>query len=178
MQLADKSGIACDLCGMTHKSGFTYYSIDCKHVSIYSGRLPSLDSLLRLKTAHSLDVCPACFLVIKNKVVESNTKRMNKPKGTICELSAVALSGNFEYFYCVVAEVDVRIGGQAALCIKCKAPSQGKACKCGSVHFISPAVVNAVHRYVEFGVSDAAMRELLDKMNVIRSKSNQWSTAT
>lgn len=178
MQLPDKSGIACDMCGMSHSNDFTYYSMDCKQVSVYSGRLPSLESLLRLRTTHSLDICPACFSDMKESLVAVNAKRANKPKVVFCELSGAVLSGNYEYYYCVVAEVSVRINNNGAICAKCKSPSNGKPCKCGSIDFIRPATVTPTYRYVEFGASHNAMQDMITKMNAIRTKNNQWTTTS
>lgn len=178
MQLADKSGISCDMCGMSCRTDFVYYSLDFKRVSVYGGRLPDLNLMIRSKNTHSLDVCSSCFDDLKNKVVRNYSNRMDKGRIVLCELSGKTLTGNYEYHYCVVAEVNVRISGQNAVCAKCNAPAvSSKVCKCGSVDFRKPASVNVVHRYVEFGVGEQAMKELIDKEKALRQgAASQWSS--
>lgn len=182
MQLADKSGIACDTCGMQYKQDFGYYSLDFKQVLVVNNRVPSLDMILGLKTAHSIDMCASCYDKMKEKIVFNYAAKMDKPKTNCCELSNKPLFGNYTYYYCVVAEVIVKMTGQASVCIKCKSTTldtKNKCGKCGGGEFLKPASVKANHRTLEFGICDTEMTNLLSQTKKIKeSPVSSWTTRT
>lgn len=180
MQLSNRSGIACDQCGLVCQTDFEYYSADFKLINVFNNRMPSLASMLNAKTTHSLDLCPSCYNVLKKKIVENYASIMNKPKTVICELTGAALSGTFDCYYGIIAEVSVRMSGQTSVCTKCKTKtnkSQDKCEKCGGSQFNRPASVHATHRVVEFVVSESELKRMLDHSKHLRSlPANEWTT--
>ena len=175
MQLADRSGIKCDHCGLECRTEFIYYSFDFRHVDIYNGHIPSLQQILHLKVAKSLDWCSLCYDDIKKTVVESNAKLTGKQSKTrVCELSMVSLPK--ELYYVTVAHVSVKTNNDAS-CVNCKTQAKSEAApctKCGGMKYRRSASVNANPRVLEFNISAEVYGKMLDK---VRSDSG-WTTRT
>jgi len=184
MQTADKSGIICDKCGIVYKTEFKYYSLDFKPIEVYGNNKPNLQYLLSTATEESRDLCTACFDEIKKKVVEIYSKQMgakHRPPApyTICELSGVKLNGTYNYYYCVVSLVNVKIAGQPSYCINCKTQTfdRDKPClKCSSKKFITPAKVTTDSRIVEFSVCEEVYKQFRKDAESVKAKQSNWTT--
>lgn len=183
MQLSDRSGISCDLCGVNYRQDFTYYSFDFRPVTVVDNRRPSLDMIFSTTVSSSLDVCGACFKQITDTVITHNKSQMSdKRRQQIhvnCELTGNKLIGSYTYYYCCVATVHVQMAGQPNVCVKCKTPThtEDKTCqKCGHNQFIKPASVHMDQRSVEFNVCEEGFATLREKAENVRKLAGQWST--
>ena len=180
MQLADKSGIGCDACGLQCQQDFVYYSCDFKLINIFNNHKPSLEMMLNSETSESMDVCANCFDLMKKKIVENNMKMMNRGKSSLCEWSGQVLNGTYDCFYCVVAKVKVRITGQPSICVKCQTKTfdKNKQCgKCSGRQFVSPAAVVVDNRFLEFMINKSSFNDMKSKQLELRNKpENQWTT--
>lgn len=176
MQLSSRDGIVCDYCGAVYTNDFTYYSFDFKSVSVISGRVPSLQSLLSESTVLSMDICPECFNTISNKIVQNN-KKMSK-NNRICEWSGQTLSGNYDLYYCVVTKADVRLSGQPNICSKCghQTFEDGPCSKCNGGDFTRPASVSSDQRHLEFQLSEESYIHFSEKIQNVRKIASEWST--
>lgn len=175
MQLSDKSGIGCDLCGMAHQKDFSYYSADVHVIDVYNGRKPTLHDLLHSKIVRSFDICPNCFdSKIKHKLLEAF--KLCTPTNVVCELSCRVLNGTFKYYYFVVTDVVVKSAIQYT-CTKCgKQSNDKKQCVCGSTSLARVSSVNANERYCEFGVSSEEYDKLVQIADSIKSNVGQWGS--
>jgi len=187
MQIKDRSGIACDQCGTTYKSDFLYYSFDFRLVPVYDNRVQSLKMIFRIQPASSLDICTQCFEDIKTKVICNYDKSMNKnvanrgkPRlGIICEMSGDKMVGTFKYYHCNVTKVDVRMSGQPNICVKCQRQTNdnNEPCKeCGGNDFIKLAKTDTNDRHIEINISEQIFRDMVDKAEVMRKTSSEWTT--
>ena len=182
MQTSDKSGIICDLCSISFRDDFIYYSFDFRHAVVTDGRIPSLDTLRHTHVTCSLDVCTACFTNISQTVVEnykkimSGTRRARPPH--ICELTGSMMSGNYNYYYCVITKANVQLTGQPNICTKCqkKAYEASVVCGCGNKTFIRPALVKTDNRFLEFSLSEQAFVNLRRKAEEVRKSAGSWTT--
>lgn len=101
MQLSTRDGIKCDTCGATHKTQFTYYSVDISSVQhTQYGTAKSNDTIL------SYDLCPLCF----SKYCEL-VKKHYKPvrTGIVCDLTGAYVKGMATTYYAVIAKIDVKV---------------------------------------------------------------------
>lgn len=186
MQLSDRSGIACDSCGIVCKDDFVYYSFDFHNVHVYNNQRPSIDSIIRSEVVKSLDICTSCFDSIKDAVIKNYSKTMTPRRTnianmfTVCEITGVKLSGNYEYYYCVVSKVNVRLSGQSYICVKCKSKSIGdRACaKCSGTQFTRVANTNVDNRHVEIVMCADAYNNLVARAGFIHKSVGKWSTAS
>lgn len=183
MQLDSRDGIACDHCGMTYRSDFEYYSWDFHHVSVMDGNRVSRDVILRSQVVFSLDVCTACFHTFKLRIVENYKKSMtadrSKSSPHVCEITGKVMSGTYDYYYCNISKVDVRITGQPSVCVNCqhRTSDDGKQCsKCGGVEFIKPASMDIDQHFVEISLCTEAFENLVNKAKSVRKLAGQWST--
>lgn len=187
MQLKERDGISCDHCGTTYKTDFVYYSFDFRLLSVIDNRRPSLSNIFRTNVVFSLDFCTACFEKIKGTIVEKYQSTMTpdfKKRGKraimlTCDLTGEKLLGTFNYYHCNVIKVDVRMSGQANVCVSCHATTNDseKPCeKCGSLDFLRPALISTDDRYVEINVSEKSYHELVNKAETIRKVAGEWVT--
>jgi len=185
MQLKEKDGILCDLCGTVYKSDFSYFSWDFKQVEVIDNRRPSLNQLLRMQTVFSLDVCTLCWDKYKSKIIKNYATTMSKvrkvPIGIVCDLSGVKLLGTFSYYYIEVTKVGVAMLGQANVCVKCHTKTfeeDSKCKKCYGTEFIRPASINTDKRFVELNISVDIYSELRSIAENMRKVAGQWATNT
>jgi len=181
MQLKDRDGIACDYCGMQHRSDFSYYSWDFRNVSMNGGKKPPLNHMLNSGVIFSLDICTACFDKFKNKIVENYKKTMDKKSRTVvCELSGSGIVGNCNFYYVEVTKVEVKITGQPSICVKCEKRTfdTDKPCKCGSDQFVCAAATTQDKRFVEVHVSSDSFDHLKDKAEQVRKMAGEWATSS
>lgn len=182
MQLSDKTGVICDKCALSLKYDFVYYSLDFKKVSVIGNNKPPLEYVLSSNSERSLDYCPGCFENIKKIIlvnyekVMSPTRKQN-PQIT-CEISSKKLLGTYDYYYCIVSEISVKMTGQPNICINCKTPSYDrKICsKCNGTNFLTPAKVNVNERYLEFSVCGDVYIDMSTISAMQQKNSNQWTT--
>ncbi len=122
MQLIDRSGIACDLCGIQHKTDFSYYSFDYRSVQLMNNQRMPIDMILHNSITSSMDICPKCFEDIKTRVVSNYAKTMGvkRVQQLVCEYTGKKITGTCEYYYCVVSKVDIKLSNQPNVCTKCK----------------------------------------------------------
>jgi hypothetical protein len=185
MQLEDKTGIACDQCGTTYQTDFSYYSFDFRLVSVQENRRPSLQQIFNMHAAASLDICTQCFEVMKQKVAENYAKTMNgnvksrgRPQiGVACDLTGDKMIGTFGYYHCNVVKVTVRMSGQPNICIKCQKQSpDGKPCECGGTSFTRPADTKIDDRHAEINLSEGAFHNMVNKAESMQKVAGEWAT--
>ena len=155
MKLPTNDGIGCDLCGMTCRHDFTYYSYDFHHVEVYNNSRPDLQSILSSPIIFSIDVCPACFDGHRKTII-ANYNKILSPKrrtvtGTHCDLTGQKLVGTYEFYYAEVTKVVVRTAG-------------GR-----------PAVATD-KRHVEMSVCEDTYKKLTASAGTVRKVAGQWST--
>lgn len=155
MQLASKDGIGCDLCGMTCRSDFTYYSYDFHHVEVYGNSRPDLGSILSSPTIFSLDVCPVCFDGHRKTLIANYAKILSPKRrvvtGVHCELTGQLMVGTYEYYYTEVTKVTVRsVGGKPT--------------------------VSADKRHVEMSICEDMYKKLTASAGTVRKVAGEWST--
>ena len=46
MQLKDRDGIACDICGTSYRTDFRYYSFDIRNIAVNNNLRPPISSIL------------------------------------------------------------------------------------------------------------------------------------
>lgn len=175
MQLNDKSGIGCDLCGTAYQKDFSYYSTDAHAIDVYNSRKPTLYDLLHSKIVRSFDICPSCFdSKIKHKLVEAF--KLATPTNVVCELSCRVLTGTYKYYYMVMTDVVVKTG-TLYTCSKCgKQSNDKKQCACGSTSLARISNVTANERFCEFGVSSEEYDKLVQIADNIKSNAGQWGS--
>lgn len=186
MQLIDRSGIACDLCGIQHKTDFAYYSFDYRSAQIMNGQRMPIDVILHNTIISSMDICPKCFEDIKSKVILNysktmGNKRVQRVQPLVCEYTGKKIIGTCEYYYCVVSKVDIKISNQPNMCTKCKNKTfdSDKLCtKCGNKDFVRAASQNVDKRFVDIVFSEEAYKDLRSTMERTIATAGQWSTKT
>lgn len=181
MQLKDKSGIACDICGTTCQHDFKYYSFDIAQVDVYDNRKPPLQDILRLPVIFSVDVCTNCFEKYKTDIIKNYAKTMSKDRkpqlGITCELSGTKLFGTFTYYYVNVTYVNVLSSNQPQTCLRCKSTAiNGKCTKCNSTDVMTRSAVQTTERFVEFNASEAEYNKFKHAAETVRRIASQWST--
>lgn len=178
MQTSDRSGIICDYCGITNSQDFTYYSYDFRVTCASGTRRPSLQDILSSNIIASFDICTSCHAQLSQKIIDNYQKVMNKRRAHLCEITGKPFSGTYNYYYCVVAQVDVKLSGQPYICPQCRKQTtdRNKPCECGSTNFIQPASINTVQRYLEFNLCEEAFQQFQQKAQAIQQRSNQWTT--
>lgn len=155
MQLPTKDGIACDVCGMSCRHDFTYYSYDFRPVEVHGNVRPSLDQILIQPVTFSLDVCPACFDKHK-KITIANYQKVLSPKrrqvvGVYCDLTGRLLVGSYNYYHLAITKVDVRATQK-------------------------PAQVRTDERHVELNVTEDMYKQLTENAGKVRQVAGEWST--
>ena len=185
MQLKERDGIACDLCGTTYKTEFTYLSWDFRQAQVRDNMRPSLGMIFSMQIVFSFDVCMACWEKFKSKIVKNYSTTMSKtrriPVEITCDLSGKKFTGTFLYYHVEVTKVDVSMKGQANVCINCqtKTYEEDIPCKkCGNKEFIRPAQIKTDKRYVELNISEEIFKELRTTTENIRKTAGQWATTT
>lgn len=168
MQLADRTGIKCDHCGMAFKEDFTYFNLDARRYTFSSTF--SLDLIKRQPVTTSQDVCQECFDKLSQRVVESfaiyQADKIRK-----CEISAHMLSGIT--FHISAQRIQVNMSRQPFVCVKCRQPKSSlDKCTCGSTKFIRPAKTTIAHNVLDFDICEAVMKDWQTRA----SKDNEWDT--
>ena len=181
MQLTDKSGICCDICGMVYEADFTYYSFDFRYVSVIENRRQSIDSIIQSAIIFSIDICTNCFENTKNLIIKNYTKIMGPKRAQsstiICDMTGQLLFGTYDYYYCVVAKIDVKLSCQPNVCVKCgKKTFDSKKCDCGGINFTCSATMKIDNRYLEINVCEEAFKAFREKSETIKKTAGQWST--
>lgn len=183
MQLADRTGIACDLCGTSYRQDFSYYSLDFRPVAVINNQRSGRDLILQTKINFSLDLCAACYAQLSNTVVQHYSTIMSPKRRalvqTICEVTGEILAGTYTYYHCLVTGVSVRFTGQPTVCVKCKARTTEaiKACpKCQGTTFTKPANIKTENDVLEFNVSEATYRGYIARAENVRKVAGEWAT--
>lgn len=153
MQLPTKDGIACDVCGMSCRHDFTYYSYDFRPVEVHANRKAPLEEIFSFTVTFSLDVCPACFDKHK-KLLIANYNKILAPKrrvmvGTLCDLSGQLLAGTYNFYHVAVTKVDVRAAQKS---------------------------VKTDERHVEMNVTEDMYKKLTESAGTVRKVAGEWST--
>lgn len=147
MQLPDRRGISCDLCGMQYRDDFTYYSLDFRPVKFIDGRRPTINEILSQQVMTSLDACTKCMDDIKN-IVMKNYAPTNV--GVQCDLTGTRMTGSFTCAHCNVIEAKVSI---------------------------SKKRTTTYDRYVELYVKESALEDLKSKAEKVKKAASEWSTS-
>ena len=108
MQLNDRSGIACDLCGGQYRQDFSYFSMDLRHVQVVDNVRPRE---LMQQPIISLDICPGCWESLSKRIVECYHPVV---QGVVCDLTGRHLLGNYEYYEGKVTRAVVKFQGSRA----------------------------------------------------------------
>ena len=148
MQLNDKSGIKCDLCGTDHKAKFTYYSIDIKHVNMVNNYASRSD--MSGAPIFSFDVCEGCFTGWA-ELIKKHYKAADK--GLFCDLSGTQIPANGAFYYGDVTKVSVNISNKQS-------------------------AVNTDSKHVELCISETVYNGLKDKLIQIRQASTPTLPST
>ena len=153
-------------------------------IQVCDNHVPSLEMIHNTKIISSYDICVSCYAQFSQTIVE-NYKKIMSPNGTNrrinqCELTGKILTGTYDYYYCVVIKVDVRITGQPNICVSCQKRSleSDKPCQCGGVSFIRPASINTITRFLEFSVCEQALQTFRQKAEAVRVHPTKWTTNT
>jgi hypothetical protein len=183
MQLSTRDGIACDLCGTTYVTDFTYYSWDFRLVSVHNNHKPALKHQLQCPIVFSIDVCTICYNDKTKIIIQNNTNIQSEKRkqflGTLDDLSGQVLQGTYDYYYCDVSKIDVKMSGQASICSECNHPTydRDKKCsKCGCLTFTIPADVSINKRILELAMSEDTYKNLQQKAKDMRKIAGQWVT--
>lgn len=183
MQLKERDGIACDYCGTTYRNDFDYYSFDFHNVQVHENIRMPIENILSTNIIFSVDVCTACFDQFRTRVVENYKKAMSHKRRAqqplVCDWTGRILTGTFEYYYCVVTSVSVRLTGQPNVCVNCgtKTFEEDKPCKkCKGVDFSRPAQITSNDRFLELTLSEEAYNHFVDKAKSIRKVAGEWSS--
>ena len=178
MQLKDRDGIACDICGTSYRTDFRYYSFDIRNIAVNDNLRPPIGSMLSSNVIFSLDVCEKCM----GNVAEDVKKNYKAIKNAVCcDLTGKVLTGTFEFYFCQVVRADVKMTGQPNICVGCGAHAAvaGEPCKdCGNKEFIKPADTVVDDRYLDIYMCEKAYNEFVDKAMNVRKIAGQWSTVT
>lgn len=155
MQLPSRDGIACDVCGMSCRHDFTYYSYDFRPVEVHGNVKPPLEEIFHFPVTFSLDVCPACFDKHKKTVI-ANYNKILAPKrrtvvGTLCDLSGQLMAGTYNFYHIAVTKVDVRATKK-------------------------PAQITTDERHVEINVTEDMYKKLTETAGTVRKVAGEWST--
>jgi hypothetical protein len=169
MQLSDKSGIKCDKCGMEFRQDFNYYNFDFKK---YVNTQVNLQTLSRLSTNKSLDICTECFEKISHLIV-TNYQTYQRTKVQKCELTGTQLARDL--YHVEVQKVEVNINNQPYICTGCKKSARSpESCQCGSRSFVRPAKTRVTNNIVQFECNINAIESWGSN-----SKNNQeWNTSS
>lgn len=150
MQTDDKLGVVCDKCGTTYKMDFEYYSFDFRRVRVYNGIKQSLSQIFNLPVALSIDLCSQCFEVIADKVVSNYQASLGIRKNNIvCDLTNLVYSGTFNYYYCSIAKVIVRIANKSTI---------------------------ADNRFLEINIGETLFDEMKKQAESVQKLNNGWTT--
>ena len=132
------TGIRCDICGDAHENNFVYYSLDIREVVVQSNKLTT--NVASLPIIFSLDSCQKCVNQIGD-LVKIHYKAT--AAGVNCDLCAVAMRGDFTFYYINIAKIVVDIANGRIKCGACGAlaGSPGKPCACGNTKVVKVADV-------------------------------------
>jgi hypothetical protein len=187
MQLTSRDGIACDHCGASYKTDFTYFSFDTREISVFSSRKPSLDHIIHSEITSSLDICQQCFSQLKKIVVSnyqsamvSDVRKRGKNNICICELCSDKMVGaNYDFYYVIVTQVKVTMTGQPNICSNCqtKTYENDKPCNsCEGTDFVKLAHTETIDRLLEINVCHKCYNNMVNKAELIRKKASEWTT--
>lgn len=187
MQLASRDGIVCDQCSATYKKDFTYYSFDYRAVTVIAGRKQALREILNSPVIFSLDICQQCFDQIKKDVVRhyqkamtSDVKKRGQHQILVCEMCGSRFTANdYEYYLCNVTEVNVMMSGQPNICSTCQNQTydNDKICsKCNGTNFTRLANTNVCDRLLEINMCEDSYKNMVNKAELVRRTSSEWST--
>jgi hypothetical protein len=178
MQLKDRDGIACDLCGASYKTDFRYYSFDMRNVAVNNNLRPPVNSILSSNVAFSLDVCEKCM----GGVAEDIKKNYKAVKNSVCcDLTGKVMTGTFDFYFCQVVRADVKMTGRPNVCANCGVHSAvlGEPCKdCGGSEFVKFADTVVDDRYLDIHMCEEAYDKFVNKAMDVRKIAGQWSTTT
>jgi len=111
MLLKSKDGIRCDLCGMTFKDKFVYYSVSFLEGRVDASRLLTME----VKEKFDLDACEGCLEKVTDKVKGIDAKDTNLT--ITCRHCGKVMSNKFTYYLFkptkVTADKDVTEEGPA-----------------------------------------------------------------
>ena len=178
MQLKERDGIACDLCGMSYKADFTYYSFDMRLLNVNDDMRPSLNSIFTYNVVFSLDVCEKCMAEM-TETIKKKYKALRK--GICCNLTGKTMNGTFEYYHCQVTKALVKMTGQPNVCVNCnyQTKDDDELCpQCDGNEFLRLASIQSDDRYVELDISEEMYKELVDKAMNMRKIAGEWTTTT
>lgn len=155
MELPSRDGIMCDVCGMSCRDDFIYYSYDFRPVEVYGNRKPSLDEIFGCTITFSLDVCPVCFDKHKKSLIANYNKILAPQRrvvvGTFCDLSGHLMAGTYNFYHISVTKVSVRATPK-------------------------PARLSTDERHVEINVTEDMYKMLTEAAGTVRKVAGQWST--
>lgn len=109
-QLESRDGIRCDLCHMTVKTKFRYYSYDLNEVQIHGGAYPSVLRANRKISSNSIDLCGNCHHQFAQRIINTNKLlQSRKQRGkAACELSGEVIPQGQAYLvFVTIIDVDL-----------------------------------------------------------------------
>lgn len=179
MQTPDRTGIICDKCFTSFHNDFVYYSYDLRKCSVFNNNRLDMAMVMSDPIIDSIDICTRCHGDIEARILstyQSNmTQRVQARKYDLCEWSGKKLSGTYNYYYCVISKIDVRMSKQPYTCTNCKhQQSDNKVCsKCNNNKFVKIANTNVTPRLLEALFSEESYSDFKKPSNV---QNTQWTT--
>ncbi len=181
MLLETGDGIRCDLCNLSARHRFTYFSYDIQELQFDKLKLEPIQYNRQPK--HSFDLCGMCDEKYRQTVVH-NYKAVPRnsgsyPNGIMCELSGAMLTDKQTIYYAIVTKVTVEVDQNQVICRQCKAvnPINTKCKKCKSNTFDRYTQIDSLPRDYEFAIGAEEFSKLKTKISKISNipENNLWS---
>ena len=186
MLLDDNTGIRCDRCWVAHQSDFTYYSFDFQVIHVTRNVLPAFQ--YNKQPIFSMDICQSCMDdisdIVKKKYKPTKMHPQRQcPKGINCDLTGTHLTGEYDFYLCVIAKVVVQLSGKALICKGCgqQVTDSDKPCpKCNHNEIHQRADTMVTDRFVELWLCESAYKTLQQRAIELRTnpEANKWSMNT
>lgn len=113
MRLPTKDGIICDLCGVSFRNVFTYYSINGSSVKVDEVNKVVFPPVPNNKL--DLDICETCYEKLKSRCLNIIEKNGNQMPQRHCEQCNTKMqSGVYSYTLMILDRVDVDRGAENA----------------------------------------------------------------
>lgn len=181
MLLETGDGIRCDLCNLSARHRFTYFSYDILELQFDKLRLEPIQ--YSKKPHHSFDLCGMCDEKYRQTVIH-NFKPLpcnsgSYPNGIMCELSGNIITDKQTVYYAIVTKVTVEVDQNQVVCRQCKTVNQPNTqCKkCKGTIFDRHTQVNSQPRDYEFVICAETFSQLKSKITKLSNipEANLWA---
>lgn len=180
MLLETGDGIRCDLCNLSARHRFTYFSYDILELQFDKLHLESIQ--YNRKPNHSFDLCGMCDDKYRQTVIHNyqavKSGNGSYPTGIRCELTGNVLVEKQTIYYAIVTKVTVEVDEHQVICKQCKTvnPISTPCKKCKGTSFDRNIQVDSFPRDYEFVIGSQAFKELKTKITKISKipEANLW----